>query len=73
MRNSMRAELCLEHREMLHQECRQERIFAKGELMQGVNVGLSVLFDNSVRDDDGATLVSCSDSIESKASGLTSH
>jgi hypothetical protein len=75
MRNSVRAELCLEGREMLHQECRQEAIFTKGEqilLMQGVNVGLSVLFNNSARDDDGTTLVSCSDAIESEAPGQTS-
>ena len=75
MRNSMRTELCLERREMFHQECSQEAIFTEGEkvlLMQGVNVGLGVLFNDSVRDNDRTTLVGCSDTIKSEASGQTS-
>jgi len=70
MCNSMRAELRLERGEVLHQECRQETIFTEGEqilLMQGVNIGVSVLFDNSIRNDYGTAFVSCSDTIESKA------
>lgn len=54
---------------MLHQERRQETIFTEGEvilLMQRANVGLSILFDNSV------TLVSCSDTIKTETSGKTS-
>ena len=60
---------------MLHQERRQETIFIEGEeilLMQRVNGGLSILFDNSVRDYIGTTLVSCSDTIKTETSRQTS-
>jgi hypothetical protein len=69
MSNSVRAELCLEGRKMLHQERSQEAIFSEGKkvlLMQGVNIGIGILFNNSSRDDDGTTLVSCSDTIQSE-------
>jgi len=36
--------------------------------MEGIDVGIGVLFDYSVRDDDGTTLVGCADTIKTETS-----
>jgi hypothetical protein len=74
MRHGIRTELGLELREVLHQERRQEPILSQTEqvlLMEGVDVGLGVLLDDTVRDDDRATFVGGTDAVERETTGKT--
>jgi len=74
MGHSVGAKLGLERREMLHQQCCQETIFSKREkilLVERVDIGLGVFFDNAVGDDDGSTFVCGSDTIESETARKT--
>ena len=67
-------ELGLERGEMLHQQGSQETIFTKGEqilLVQGVDIGFSVFFDDTVGDDDWATLVGCTNPVHGETSRKT--
>ena len=76
MRDSVRIELGLERRKVLHQECSQESIFAKREqvlLVQGGDDWLRVLLNDPVRDDDRPALVGCADTIERETAGKTGH
>ena len=66
MGDSRTKELGAERREVLQQECRQETIFTKRKqvlLVQRVNVGFSVLLDDTIRDDDGPALVGSPDAV----------
>lgn len=74
VRYGVRTELGLECREVLHHERRQETILSEREqilLVQRINVGLGVLVDDAVRDDDRATLVSRANTIEGETAGQT--
>jgi hypothetical protein len=72
--NSIRDELGLESWEVFHQESGQETIFTEREkilLVKGVNVGLGVLVDNTIRDDDWTAFVSSSNAVEGETSRET--
>ena len=74
MRNSIRSKLGLESWEMLHHQRRQESIFTEREqilLVKSVDVGFSVLVDDTVRDDDGSTLVCGTDPIQRETTRKT--
>ena len=69
-------ELRPERGEVLEQEGREITIFTEREqvlLVQGVDEGLRVLFDDTVRDDDRATLVRGTDPVHRETSGQTRH
>jgi hypothetical protein len=69
-------ELGLERRKVLHEERRQEPIFTQREqvlLVKRVNIGLSVLVDDTVGDEDRTALVSGTNTIEGEASRETGH
>ena len=69
-------ELGLERREMLHEERRQEPIFTQREqilLVKRVDIGLSVLVNDTVGDEDRTALVSGTNTVEGEASGETGH
>ena len=69
------AELGLERREMLHHECCQEPIFEREQilLVQRIDIGLRVLLDDTVGDDDGPSLVGSTDTIERETTGQTRY
>jgi hypothetical protein len=74
MCNSIRSKLGLERWEMLHHQRRQEPIFTEGEqilLVESIDVGISILVDYTVRDDDGPTLVRSTDPIERETTWKT--
>jgi len=59
-------ELRLKGGEMLEEQSRQVTILTKREqvlLMEGIDVGLGVLLDDAVGDDDRTTLIRSTDSI----------
>jgi len=76
MRDRIRDELCLERREVLQKERRQETIFTKGEqvlLVQRVYVPFGVLVDDTVGDDDRSAFVRSTDTVEREASRKTRY
>lgn len=76
VRDRVRRELGLERREVLHHERRQETIFTEREqilLVQGVDVGLGVFLDDSVRDDDRPSFVGGTDAVEGETTGQARH
>lgn len=76
MRDGVGAELSLERREMLHHECCQESILSEREqilLVQRIDIGLRVLLDDTVGDDDGPSLVGSADTIQRETTGQTRH
>lgn len=59
---------------MLHEQCRQETIFAQGEqilLMQGVDMVLSVLINDSIGYDEWSTFISGTNPVETEATRQT--
>ena len=76
MCDSILGELGPERGEVLEQECREVTIFTEREqvlLVQGIDKRLSVLLDDSVRDDDRATLVGSTDSVHRETPRQTRH
>jgi len=75
MSDSVWAELRLELREVFHQQGCQETILSEREqilLVQCVDVGLGVLFDDTVGDDDWTTFVGGTDAVERETTGQAS-
>lgn len=74
VRNRIRAKLGFESREMLHKESGQESIFSKREqilLVQGINVGFGILFDDPIGDDDWTTFVCGTNAVEGETTWQT--
>ena len=66
MRDRVGCELRLEGGEMFEEQGRQVTIFTEREqvlLMEGINVGLGVVLDDAVGDDNRTALIRSSDSI----------
>ena len=73
-RNSIRGELHLVRWEMLHHQSCQITIFTQREqifLVEGVDVPLRVVVNDTIRDDDRPTLVRRSDTIQRETTGQT--
>lgn len=69
-------ELGLERREVFHEERRQEPIFTKREqvfLVKCVDMGLCVIVDDTVGDENRTTLISSTNTVEGEASRETGH
>ena len=66
VRNRVRAKLGFESQEMLHRKsCQESFFFSKREqilLVEGINVGFGILFDDPFGKDDGTTFV-CSTNV----------
>jgi hypothetical protein len=74
VRNRIRAKLGFESREMLHKKSGQESIFSKREqilLVQGINVGFGILFDDPIGDDDWTTFVCGTNAVEGETTWQT--
>ena len=69
-------ELGAERREVLQQQRRQETILSERQqvlLVQGIDVRLCVLLDDTVRDDDRSALVGGTNAVHGETSGKTRH
>ena len=67
MRNRVRAKLGSKSREMLHRKSGQESIFSKRKqilLVEGINVGCGIHFDDPFGKDDGTTFVCSTSAVE---------
>lgn len=76
MGNGVRDELCLERREVSHQQSRQITIFTQREqilFVQGVYVPFRVVIDDPVGNNDRASFIGSTNTIEGKATWETSH
>ena len=76
MRDGVLSELGLERGEMLKQKCREVMIFTEREqvlLVQRVDEGLCVLFDDAVGDDNRSALVCGTNPVHGETSGQTRH
>ena len=69
-------ELRLKRREMLEEQSRKVTILTEREqvlLMEGINVGLCIVLDDAVGDDDRTTLICGSDSVQRETAGETGN
>lgn len=76
MSDSIWTELCLERREVFHQQRCQESILSEREqilLVQGVDIRLGVFVDDSVGDEDWATFIRSPNTIEGETTGETGY
>ena len=76
MGDSVRCELHLECREMLHHECRKISILTEGEqvlLVKGIDITFGVFFDDPVGDNQRAALVGRTDAVHAEAARQTGH
>jgi len=74
MRDRIRDEICVDRREVLQKEHRQETIFTKGEqvpLVQSVYVPFGELNGDTVGDDDRWSFASGTDTVERETSRRT--
>lgn len=72
----IRLEFGLECRKVLQEKRRQEPIFTQREqvlLVKRVDIGLGVLVNNTVGDEDRTTLVRGTNTVEGETSGETGH
>ena len=74
MRKGVGGKLGPERREVLEKESGEVTIFTKRQqvlLVQGVNIGLRILLDDAIGDDDRPSLVSCTNPVHGETSGKT--